>query len=117
VSEEVKSEQATIRIRIEGVEYSLDPESLSWGEIETIETYFGKAFEDVDLASARGAMLIAYLAKKRTDATFTLDDIRRLPMNAVEVIEEPVPTVEDGDAESGVPSSPSLESGLGKLGS
>ena len=80
-----------IKIRISGSEYSLDPESLSWGEIEEMEKYFEQSFDDLDLASGRGAMFLAYIAKKRVDLTTTLDDLRRLPMTEIEVVEETLP--------------------------
>jgi hypothetical protein len=101
-------DKEVIKIRVRGSEYSLDPESLTWGEIEEMERYFERSFEEIELASGRGAMFIAYLAKRRVDLTTTLDELRALPMTEIEVVEESLPF--DEAAESGLPSSePSSE--------
>lgn len=96
-------EDNTVWVTIEGTTYEIDPSDLSWGEAEEIELYFDCAVDDVDWQTARGLMVLGYLARKRVEPTFMLADMKRLKAKDVEWSDKPRPTDSEGD-ESGQPS-------------
>lgn len=77
-------EDNTVRFKLEGKPYEIDPEHLEWGEIEELEVYFDCAYNDIDFESMRGVMFLAYLARKRKEPEFTLDEMRRLKLSDME---------------------------------
>lgn len=98
-----------VKLNIDGTEYELDVEGLTFGEVEVIEDATGRAFGDLDFDSAKALMGLALVAMRRKNPLVTLDDIRALPLTAIQPVEES-PTnagvtgaVVDGD--SGSPSS------------
>lgn len=74
----------TVRFRLEGKAYEINPEHLQWGEIEELEVYFDRSYDEIDFESMRGVMFLAYLARKRVEPLFTLDDMRRLELSDLE---------------------------------
>ena len=90
----------TTKIRIQGVEYEIDPSDLTWGEMETLEQETGKPIGKMDTESATTLLVLAWLARRRKEPLVTLDDMRALPMDAIEVVDEPDPTpaAEGGEA-------------------
>ena len=86
------------RIKIDGVQYEIDGNDLTWGEVELLEKETGKPISQLDFESATTMLVLAWLAKRRKDPMCTLDDLRALPMNAIEAVEDANPTsaVEDG---------------------
>ena len=80
------------RFIIDGKPYEIDVEHLTWGEIEEIEVYFDGNFDDLELATARGTMILAYLAMKRSDKSVTLDFIRDLELSQISADESERPT-------------------------
>jgi hypothetical protein len=86
------------RIKIDGVEYEIDGNDLTWGEVELLEKETGKPISQLDFESATTMLVLAWLAKRRKDPLCSLDDLRALPMSAIEAVEDanPTPAVEDG---------------------
>lgn len=78
-----QEEDAVSRFLIEGKPYEIDAANLTWGEVEEVEMYFDCSFEDVDWNTGRGALILAYLAVKRTDENASLDYFRALPIDAI----------------------------------
>lgn len=77
-----------VKIRIDQDVFDLDFDSLTLGELELIEREFDQSITGVDLASARGILVIAWIAKRRANPLSTLDELRALPSTAVELVEE-----------------------------
>ena len=65
-------------------------DELTWGELELLEREFDKPLSEIDLESMRAVMVLAWIAKRRVEPQTTLDDIRNLPLTAVEVVETEV---------------------------
>ncbi len=83
-----KKQETAVRIEIDGTSYEIDPAKLTWGELAEVETYFDRAIDEINFESARGTLILAYLAKKRKNPRTTLADIEGL---GVEDIKEAVP--------------------------
>ena len=99
-----------VKFLIDGTEYTLDVDSLTFGEVEVIEDATGKGFGDLDFDSAKALMALALVAMRRKNPLATLDDIRALPLSAIQPVEEESPTQagvtgEAGEGDSGVQSS------------
>lgn len=98
-----------VKLKIDGTEYELDVESLTFGEVEAIEDATGKPFSDMDFDSAKAVMALALVAMRRKNPLTTLDDIRALPLSAIEPVDvDPTNagvTGEVVDGDSGVQSS------------
>jgi hypothetical protein len=86
------------RIKVSGVEYVIDAENLTWGEMELLETETGRPIGQLDTESATTLLVLAWLARRRKEPLVSLDEMRALPMSAIEVVEDEDPTeaVEDG---------------------
>jgi hypothetical protein len=97
-------QDTTSRFTLQGKGYEIDPSNLEWGEVEELELYFDCPIGDVDFEGMRAIMFIAYLARKRVEPTFSLDDMRKLKMSDLGEDEGPRPTEGSGDANSGTPS-------------
>ena len=80
------------RWKIEGVEYEIDAADLTWGEMELLEAETGRPIGKLDTDSATTLLVLAWLARRRKEPLVTLDEMRALPMAAIEVIEDPDPT-------------------------
>jgi hypothetical protein len=96
------NESSVLRIKINGVEYSLDLSELTFGELELLEKETGRSVSELDTASATTLLTLAWLARRRKEPMFTIEEMRMLPFSAVEVVEEPDPTqpVDDGATEA-----------------
>lgn len=81
-----------VRFLIDGESYEIDANNLTWGEAATIEEYFDKSLEDVNLASARGTIMLAHLAMKRKNPNATLADVEALELGKLEAVEAERPT-------------------------
>jgi len=97
-----------VKIRVDKDTYEIDFDTLTLGELEVIEREFDKSIAEVDLASARGILILAWIAKRRQEPLCSLDEIRALPQSAVEIDEgdaDPLPDVDQvGDDDSGTQS-------------
>lgn len=91
---------SVIRLKISGVEYDLDMSELTFGELELIEKESGKSLSDLDTSSATTMLVLAWLAKRRREPLTTLDEMRMLPLSAIEAVEDPTPAVDADGAES-----------------
>jgi hypothetical protein len=87
------------RIKIDGTEYEIDGNDLTWGEVELLEKETGRPIGQLDFESATTMLVLAWLAKRRKEPLCSLDDLRALPMSAIEAVEDGNPTqaVEDGE--------------------
>lgn len=94
-------ESTAVKVKIDGKVYEIDPENLEWGEVEQVEIYFGAAYDDINFTSMRGIMFLAYLARRRTDPSFTLDDMRRLKLSDVQDVDDDPPTSDSEAVVSG----------------
>lgn len=77
---------------MEGVGYEIDPSDLEWGEVEDLELYFECSAEDVDYDSMRAVMYLAYLARRRKDPEFTIEQMRKLKVSDLGEDDGPRPT-------------------------
>ena len=75
---------STIRLKIDGEEYEIDPQDLDLGEMELVEEESGQLFDDVNWASAKGILLLTYIALHRRDNSVTLDDCRKIKVRQFE---------------------------------
>ena len=87
------------RILIEGREYSIDAANLTWGEMELLEKETGVPIGRLEMESATTMLVLAWLARRRREPTCSMDDMRRLPMQSIEVVEEPDPSPAAVDSE------------------
>lgn len=101
----------SVKFSIEGKTYSLEVDSLTFGEVELIEDATGKAFGELDFESAKSLMALAWVARRRVEPLCTLDDMRALPVSSVQPVDEPDPTTagEPGDKADGDSGSPSSQ--------
>lgn len=97
-------EDTTARFTLQGKAYEIDPSNLEWGEVEEIELYFDCPVNDVDFESMRAVMFLAYLARKRVEPAFTLDEMRKLKMSDLGDDDGPRPTDASAAGSSGTPS-------------
>jgi len=81
-----------LRIRVQGEEYQLDFDAMTWGELSELEELLGGTLEEANLATARGVLALAYIAVRRTKPAVTMDSLKALPMSEIELVDEPVPT-------------------------
>lgn len=95
-------ESSVVRFKLEGKSYEIDPQHLRWGEIEELEVYFDKAYDDIDFESMRAVMFLAFLARKRSEPAFTIEAMRLLELSDLEDDTTPRPT-DSGDADTGTP--------------
>lgn len=82
------SNESVVQFQIDGKTYDLDVESLTFGEVEILEDETGKPFGDLDFDSAKALMVLAYLARRRKEPLFSLEEMRALPITAVQPVEE-----------------------------
>lgn len=81
-------QDSTVRFKLEGNTYEIDPEHLRFGEIEELEVYFDAAYDEIDFESMRGVMFLLYLARKRVEPAFSLDDMRKIDISSFEQVDE-----------------------------
>ena len=93
----------TVRFKLEGKSFEINPEHLEWGEIEELEIYFDRAYNEIDFESMRGVMFLAYLARKRKEPAFTLDAMRGLKLSDMEDEDATPRPTDSGAASSGSP--------------
>lgn len=81
-------ESLEIELVVAQVQCRIDVRALDYGEMAEAEELLGKPWGDVlltDFNSAKGTLVLAYLARRRVDPTFTLDHARRLKPGEIEV--------------------------------
>lgn len=78
-----KDQDDTIRLHIDGKEYSLDPDDLEFGEVELFEDELGVPFGEVDWRFTKPTRLLAYLLIHRDNPSFSLEDAERLKIGAL----------------------------------
>jgi len=93
----------TVRFKLEGKTFEIDPEHLRFGEIEELELYFDQSYDEIDFESMRGVMFLVYLARKRSEPDFTLDEMRQIDISALED-EDANPSDASDPASAGTPS-------------
>lgn len=93
-----------ITIQIDGEQFQIDMQDLTWGEAEEIEEMIGGNLAD-NMESVKGVIALAYLAKKRKNPLTSIEELRALPLGAIEIVENegPVvpPTNDDAAEDSG----------------
>jgi hypothetical protein len=92
------SSETTVKIKIEGVEYPVDVNGLTIGEVEMLERETGKPLGQIDFDSITAVAVLGWIARKRKEPMFTIDDMRRIPLSQIEAVqdEDPTQAVEDG---------------------
>lgn len=96
-------ETSAIELEIDGEKCSLDFETLTLGEVEEIEVYFGRPMGQIteeEWNTGRGTLLMAYLALHRKRPATTLDDVRRIQINKVGEAPEERPTKDSKEPET-----------------
>ena len=81
-----------MRFKIEGKDYEVDANDLTFGEVELLERETGKPVGQLDLESATTLLVFAWLARRRKEPLVTLDDMRQLKMSDIEAVEDEDPT-------------------------
>lgn len=74
------------KIVVNGKDYPL-PDSFTLGESADMEKITGQGY-DLSQGGALGLLAIAYVAVRRLDASVTVDDIRVLTADDIEVVQE-----------------------------
>ena len=80
------------------MDITLDVQELTIGDIEDLEELCGVAFEKIDWKNPGGKLMkaIVFIAGRRENPDFTIEDARNVKLGEIKVNEEN-PT-EDGDA-------------------
>jgi hypothetical protein len=89
-----------VKFKIDGSEYALSFDELTLGEVELLEKETGRGIGALDMESMTSVMVLAWLARRRTQPHVTLDEMRALPITAIEVVEDPT---QDGVDETATP--------------
>ncbi len=76
-------DNAGTRFEFDGEILEFDIESLTFGEVEFIEEYFGCPLDLVPWESGRGSLVGSYLALRRKGRDVSLDDLRKLKINVL----------------------------------
>lgn len=87
----------------------IDPDDFTLGEVAELEAIIGKPLGDIftgGAVSAQSAIGLVYIAKRRQDPTFTLEDAK-----AVRVVDLEVARPDPTDAASSPSGRPSATSG------
>lgn len=87
-----KKADSVSRFELDGEVLEIDIGTLSFGEIEFVETYFDRGMNQVDWDSGRGMLAIAALAKARKDRVPILramDDLRDVEVGALKEAPKP----------------------------
>ena len=94
-----------ITIKIDGEEFQIDLQDLTWGEAEEVEALIGGSIAE-NIESVKGVLALAFLAKRRKYPLCSLEELRALPMGAIEIVEgSALPPTQDGAVEdSGIQS-------------
>lgn len=82
------TDEGLIRFKLDGEVIEITIGSLTFGEIEYIESYFDRSLSEIDLMAGRGIMLLAFTALKRKDPDFELDDLRSKQVNSLEYLDD-----------------------------
>lgn len=81
------------------MEITIDFDSITVGDVETIEEICGRPIRQGDFVNPTGKMLLAmvYVAGRRQNPEFTLDDARAVPITEIKLAggQENPPTGED----------------------
>lgn len=87
-------------IKIDNEQFQIDMQDLTWGEAEEVEELIGGSIAD-NIESVKGVLAIAFLARRRKHPLTTIDELRALPMGAIEIVEgdDSLPPTQDGAAE------------------
>lgn len=84
-----QAESDVTRFELDGQTLEFDIDTLTFGEVEFIEEYFGKSFDAIDAwDSGRGTLVLAYLALKRKNPTTDIDDVRDMQLNLLKSVDE-----------------------------
>ena len=73
----------TIRLTIDGREYSLDPDDLELGEVELLEDELDASLDSIDFTRAKAMRVLVYLLVHRDNPKFTMEDAARLKLSAL----------------------------------
>lgn len=73
-------QQQIVKFKFDGDAFEIDPESITWGEAEDIETGFGVPLDEIEDGSARNTMALLFVAIKRQRPAFTIDELRAMPI-------------------------------------
>lgn len=93
-----------ITIRVDADQFQIDLQDLTWGEAEELETIIGGSLAE-NMESVKGVIALAFMAKKRKHPLTTIDELRALPMSAIEIVEgesDALPTQGVADEGSGI---------------
>lgn len=97
-----------IKLKVESEVFDLDMDALTWGELAELEevAFGGESIDAINFESARGMIGLAWLARKRKYPQTIIDDLQRLPVGSIEVVESDPTTA--GDPGEDVHSGPQL---------
>lgn len=94
------SQDSVARFKIEGVEYDIDINDLTIGEVEMIEKQTEKPLGQIDFESITAVAVLGWIARRRKEPMFTIEDMRMIPMSQIEAVDDPDPLEEVGAEDS-----------------
>ena len=86
------SKDSVIRIKIEGTEYPVDVDGLTIGEVEMLERETGKPLGQINFESVTSIAVLGWIARRRKEPMFTIEDMRLIPLSQIEAVEDTDPT-------------------------
>lgn len=84
--------ESVVRFNIKGDVYEIDTDHFTWGEVVEIEEIFDKSLSAINLESAKGTLVLAYLAWARKDDKASLSALKCLELNQIKSGEVKRPT-------------------------
>lgn len=73
----------------ETLDFQVDIDEFTLGEIDELEQAFGCKLEEIDLERAKALVWMVYLTKRRKDPKYTLEQARAIKVSALPQPEEP----------------------------
>jgi hypothetical protein len=80
-----------VEMTVDGIECRISLDDLDYGEQAEMEFFYGKPMGAItvgEMSGARGDIILAYLARRRVDPTWTLAKTKALKPSDIEVREE-----------------------------
>jgi hypothetical protein len=83
------TEDRKMKLKIDGKDYAIDPDDLTLGEVELLETECDAPIEAIDFNRARAMRCLVYVLVHREDPTFEMADAAAVKFSAIGEPDEP----------------------------